>query len=1082
MISVDHRQFRITAALLVFAAFSVPSLFAQAVAVAEIDGHVTDPSGQVVVGAQVKALETAKGQTHTATTDSTGRYALANLPTGPYKLEVTSPGFKSFVQTGIVLQVGNTVEVNVVMQIGSVSESVEIVANAAMVETKDNAISQVVDQQRIIELPLNGRNLTQLLTLTGGGSTAPAGDLTGSKNVQGSNGSGTFSVAGSQANGVSYLLDGGDNNDSFSNVNLPIPFPDAVQEFSVQTSALPAQYGLHPGGVVNIVTKSGSNALHGDVFEFLRNYRLNARQKGTIARDSLKRSQFGGVVGGRIIKDKLFFFGGFQQTIQRSNPSGTQAHVLTALTSQGDFSGCPTTVQIKDPNNNNTPFAGNKIPSSRFDPSAVKLLSYVPTSADPCGLTLYGQSSNNPDYQYIGRVDYIVNEKHNMFGRYYLYDYTAQAIFDGKNVLTTGPSPGNRDRSQTVTFGDNYILNASTVNSFHLTFNRRADNRGSASNLFGPKDLGINLFQNIPNYIQVTVTGYFNVACGTCAPGYFNVNNYQLSDDVTKIIGKHQLAFGFDFRKEQFNSTNNQQSNGQFTFTGSTVAANHSSGDALADLLLGHMASFNQGNALSDYMRQTVGAIYFQDNFRATQHLTFNLGLRWEPEIPANDKQNRGNQFSLPAYLAGTKTTDTRYPNAPAGLLFASDPLNPNGNTFANKHWNTFWPRIGLVWDPSGDGKQTIRSSFALIHDSMELFYPERWTTNPPYASSVALTNPTSTFSNPWSTTTGGSPFPGAAIFPASGVYVTIPPNVKATYMMQWNLSYQRQVAKDWLLTVNYLGNRTNHILGAREINPVNPATGIRYLTSLNAAQGAAYASIVQTDDGPTSAYNGLLVSVNHRFSKNFTMLTNYTWSRCMSTYDFGGELAGNNYQNPNDRNAEKGPCNYDRRQIFNTSAVFASPGLGQGFAHKLTMGWQVSPIISLNAGQPLTITDGSNVSLTSVGSDRPNTVLTTGVLPHTLASWFNQAAFAQQPAGTFGNTGRDSIIGPGSINWDMSLSRQFKFRERYRLDFRSDFFNIMNHANWNNPGTALGTASTFGKITTFGSPRLIQLSMKLFF
>ncbi len=1082
MISVDHRQFRFAAFAVLATAFSVPSLFAQAVAVAEIDGHVTDPSGQVVSGAQVKALETEKGQTHSTTTDATGRYALANLPTGPYKLEVTAPGFKSFVQTGIVLQVGNTVEVNVVMQIGSVSESVEIVANAAMVETKENAISQVVDQQRIIELPLNGRNLTQLLTLTGGGSTAPAGDLTGSKNIQGSNGSGTFSVAGSQANGVSYLLDGGDNNDSFSNVNLPIPFPDAVQEFSVQTSALPAQYGLHPGGVVNIVTKSGTNALHGDVFEFLRNYSLNARQKGTLLRDSLKRSQFGGVAGGRIIKDKLFFFGGYQQTVQRSNPAGTQAHVLTAATAAGDFSGCSSTVQIKDPNNNNTPFAGNKIPSSRFDPASLKLLSYVPVSTDPCGLTLYGQSSNNPDYQFITRMDYVLNEKHNMFGRYYLYDYTAQAVYDGKNVLTTGPNPGNRDRSQTATFGDNYILNSTTVNSFHLTFNRRADNRGSAPNLFGPKDLGINMFQNIPNYIQVTVTGYFNVACGTCAPGYFNVNNYQLSDDVTKIIGKHQLAFGFDFRKEQFNSTNNQQSNGQFTFTGSTTAANHSTGDALADLLIGHMASFNQGNALSDYMRQTVGAVYFQDNFRATQHLTFNLGLRWEPEIPANDKQNRGNQFSLPAYLAGTKTTDPRYPNAPAGLLFAGDTLNPNGNTFANKHWATFSSRIGLVWDPSGDGKQTIRSSFALIHDSMELFYPERWTTNPPYASSVALTNPTSTFSNPWSTTTGGSPFPGAAIFPASGVYVTIPSNVAATYMMQWNLSYQRQVAKDWLVTVNYLGNRTNHILGAREINPVNPVTGLRYLTSLNATQGAAYASIVQTDDGNTSNYNGLLTSVNHRFAKNFTMLMNYTWSRCMSTYDFGGELAGNNYQDPNNRRAEKGPCNYDRRQIFNTSAVFASPGLGQGFLHTATMGWQVAPIVSLNAGQPLTITDGSNVSLTSVGADRPNTVLTTGVLPHTLASWFNQAAFALQPAGTFGNTGRDSIIGPGTISWDMSMSRQFKFRERYRLDFRSDFFNIMNHANWSNPGTALGTASTFGKITTFGSPRLIQLSMKLFF
>lgn len=1065
------------------AVLSGPHAFAQAVAVGEINGTVTDPSGQALAGSQATATETEKGQVHTGTTDNTGRYSFPNLPTGPYKVEISAPGFKTYVRNGLVLQVGNTLEVNVTMQIGSVAESVEVTASAAMVETKENSISQVVEQRRIIELPLNGRNLTQLLTLTGGGSTAPAGDLTGSKNMQGSNGSGTFSVAGSQANGVSYLLDGGDNNDSFSNVNLPIPFPDAVQEFSVQTSALPAQYGLHPGGVVNIVTRSGSNAFHGDLFDFLRNYKFNARQKATNARDSLKRNQFGGVAGGRIIRDKLFFFGGYQQTVQRSNPAGTQAHVPTAQMLAGDFSGCPTTVQLRDPANNNTPFAGNTIDPQRFDPAAVKLLSYVPVSTDPCGLVLYGQPSNNPDYQFIGRVDYTVNEKHNLFGRFYLYNYTAQSFFDGKNVLTTGPNPGNKDRSQTATFGDNYIISPTTVNSFHLTFNRRADNRGSAGNLFGPKDLGINMYQNIPNYIQITVSNYFNVACGTCAPGYFNVNNYQLSDDVTKVMGKHQIGFGVDFRKEQFNSTNNQQSNGQITFSGSTVAANHSTGDSLADLLLGHMSNFTQGNALSDYMRQTVFAAYIQDNYRATSHLTFNVGLRWEPELPAYDKQDRGNQFSLPAYLAGTKTIDPRYPNAPAGLLFAGDPLNTHGHQFTENHWATMSPRFGFVWDPKGDGKQTIRSAFALIHDSMELFYPERWTTNPPYASSVSLVNPTSTFSNPWSSTAGGSPFPGAAIFPASGVYVTIPPDVNATYMMQWNLSYQRQLSRDWLATVNYLGNRTNHILAAREINPVNPATGLRFLTALNPAQGTSYASIVQTDDGATSNYNGLLLSLNHRFASNFTMLVNYTWSRCMSTYDFGGELAGNNYQNPNDRNAEKAACNYDRRQIFNTSAVASSPGFGSGFLHKATMGWQLAPIVSLNAGQPTTITDGgTNVSQTSVGADRPDTVLTTGVLPHTLDSWFNQAAFVQQAAGTFGNTARNSIVQAGSINWDMSVSRQFTMRERFRYDIRADFFNVMNHANWNGPGTNITSKTTFGKITTFGSPRLIQLSMKFFF
>src|SRR5258708_1946147 len=328
-----------------------------------------------------------------------------------------------------------------------------------MVATKENAISQVVEERRIMELPINGRNLTQVLTLTGGGTTAPAGDLTGSKNMGGSNGSGTFSVAGGQANGVSYLLDGGDNNDSFSNVNLPIPFPDAVQEFSVQTNAMQAQFGLHPGGAVNIVTKSGSNALHGDAFEFLRNYALNARPKGLVTpagavmqpvRDSLKRSQFGGVMGGRIIRDKLFFFGGYQQTVQRSNPGTNTAHVPTALTAMGNFTvqdaatsagGCQQkAITLIDPTTK-APFPNNNmIPSSRFDTASAKLLNFVPISSDPCGTFLFGQLANNPDWQTIYRVDYVRSSNHTLYGRYYLYNYTAQAFFDGKNALTTGPT------------------------------------------------------------------------------------------------------------------------------------------------------------------------------------------------------------------------------------------------------------------------------------------------------------------------------------------------------------------------------------------------------------------------------------------------------------------------------------------------------------------------------------------------------------------------------------------------------------------------------------------------------------------
>ncbi len=1068
---------------------------AQAVAIAEVDGYVVDPAGAAVSGAQVKITEVDKQQVHQAATDPQGHYAFPNLPIGPYRLEVVSKGFKDYIQTGITLQVGNTVQLNVTMQLGSVSERVEVAANAEMVDTKESSLSQVIDQQRMVDLPLNGRNPTQLILLTGAATSTPAGDLTGSKNIQGSNGSGTVSVAGSQPNGINYLLDGGDNNDAFSNVNLPLPFPDALQEFSVLTNALPAQYGLHPGGVVNAVTKSGSNAFHGDLFEFLRNGDLNARQEGTTARDTLRRSQFGGVAGGHLIKDKLFFFGGYQGTRQRSNPPSTVAYTPTAAALAGNFAtldaaassgGCQSksAIQLKNPAGGT--FAGNMIPTTLFDPATYKLASsYFPTSANPCGTTLFGIPANNPDDQWIGRGDYVMSEKQSLYFRYYIYDFTAETTFNGSNLLTT-TTAGNQDRAQTATFGDSYSISPTILNAFHATFDRRRDNRGAAPNLISPQSLGVNSYELLPNYIDFSVSNYgLGGGCGTCAPGHFDVNTYQLSDDFTVIRGRHQLAFGVDARRLEMNIVNNQQVNGISTFSGSIT------GDALADFLLGKMSSYQQGNPNPNAMRQYVTGVYAQDSFRINPHLTINYGIRWEPTLPAFDAQNRGNQFSQAAFNAGTKST--LYPTAPAGLLFYNDPGNKYGHDFTATHWLTSSPRIGLVWDPKGDGKQTIRTAYALMHDNPELFFNERWTTNPPYASSVTNTSSTTgiQFSNPWAAYPGGDPFPGAAIFPIGGTYVSIPPSMKPTYMMQWNFSYQRQLAKDWLLTVNYIGNKTNHIWGAYDINPAvyipgsTASTNHRRLLYLeNPSVGQYYSSIVQADDGGISSYNGLLTSLQHRFSNHFTLLANHTWSHCVSTVDFQGELAGTLYQNPNNRSGEKGSCIYDHRELVVASLAIDTPSVGNSLLKKVTGGWQISPIFTANSGSPLTPTDGGqDISQTGQLLDRPNVVANTQLYPssQTLSSWFNVGAFVKQPTGTYGNAGRDIIIGPGYWNIDMAADRKFTLREKMALEIRGDFFNIVNHGNWSNPTVAI-TSATFGQITTFSTPRIIQLSAKFLF
>jgi hypothetical protein len=962
-----------------------------------------------------------------------------------------------------------------------------------MIETKDNSIAQVIDSRRMVDLPLNGRNPTQLITLTGAATTSSSSDLITSKNIGGSNASATFSIAGSQANGVNYLLDGGDNNDSLFNVNLPLPFPDALQEFSVQTTALPAQYGLQPGGVVNAVTKSGSNAFHGDLFEFLRNGDMDAIQKGTPLRDSLKRSQFGGVVGGRIIRDKLFFFAGYQGTRQHSNPPSQISYVATAAALNGDFSvldgasssgGClagGTSRQLINPVTQK-PFPNNQIPVSMLSQPALTMLSkYLPVSTNPCGTVQYGLPANNPDDQIIGRIDYVQSQKNSMYGRYYIYDFTVQTVFNGSNLLTT-QAAGQVGRSQTFTYGDTYIFNSATLNSFHATFARRRDNRGAAPNDINPTTLGINMTAPLPNFLFLTVSNYFSVGCGTCSPGHFNSNTFQVSDDVNKVRGKHEIGFGGDFRRLQGNLNTNTYTNGQISFNGGR------SGDALADLLLGDIYQMNQGNAQPDALRQTVFSFYGQDTYRATRRLTANIGLRWEPGQFPYDKYGRAPQFSQAAFNAGT--VSTRYPNAPAGLVFPGDPGSYQGQSAVKTYWAQLSPRAGFIWDPRGQGKETIRGGFGLMHDTGMLYYPERWTYSPPYASQVIVTNPVGSLADPWQGQPGGNPFPSAGYFPVAGTYYIVPTNMPPTYTMQWNLNVQDQVAPDWMFQIGYLGTKSVHVWGQYDINPsvyipgsTAAANNRRLLYLQNKSVGQYYGAIYSGDPGGNSKYNALLATLQHRFADHFQVTTNYTMSHCISDTDLSGEIAGTYRENPYSRSMERGNCMFNHFSIFNLSGVVTSFAHGSGITQQIVRDWQVSPLVLWSTGVPLNITDGgTDISMTAQGNDRPNQVLPTPYpSPQTPAQWFNPSAFARQATGTFGTVGRNSLNGPGSFDLDASLSRAFQIKESLGLTFRADAFNALNHPIWQNPTTSI-TSGQFGRITTYGSPRIMQVALKLVF
>ena len=1107
-----------------FIFLGLPSgVMGQATAVAQVSGIVTDPSGAAIASAQVSMTETDKHLVRTTLTDARGSYTLPELPVGPYRLEVKSAGFKDYVQDGIVLVVNNNIEINVAMQIGSASERIEVTATASMVETKESSIANLVDQKRINELPLNGRQATQLIITLGGAAYGDAGD-TGSKTFYSST---RISVAGGQGNGTAYLLDGGDNTDAMSNVNLPFPFPDALQEFSVETSAVSSRFGIHPGATVNVVTKSGSNDFHGDLFEYIRNGDLNARNFFASSVDSLKRNQFGGTAGGRIIKDKLFYFGGYQGTRNRSNPPVSTTFIPNAAMLNGDFSTAASAacqsggrgLTLVNPLNGNAPFAGNQIPASMLNPVAVKIAtSYLPAgSADQCGKVSFGIPITGDENQYIGRMDWVQSDKHTLYGRYFADGFQNPPTYDGKNLLTTTQA-GNLELAQSATIGDTYTFGPTTVNSFHFTFNRRRDDRGPTSIPINPTMLGVNMYSAVPNFLLLSITGGFSTFCGTCAPGHFNVTSYQVADDVDVIRGKHQMAFGFNLVRVQNNTISGFDENGSFTFNGSRTNL------GLADFMIGLPSDFTQTNATPDDLRQWIMSFYAQDTFKVSRRFTLNYGVRWEPTFSDPDKYRRGTSFSLSALQAGL--VSSVHPNAPAGLFFPGDRGIPAANW--NGHLPNFAPRVGLVWDPHGDGRDSLRVGGSILYDVTETWFNERETTNAPTGTALDTPNPAGGFSNPWQGYPGGNPFPtnGKAYFPTAGVYVNMPLNPKPTYVANWNVTYQRQIAGSWLASVSYLGNKTTHLWSSGgEMDPamflgLGPCTinGKAYSTCsttsntnqrrlfylANPVTGAAYASVNTMDDGAVAHYNGLLLSLEHRFANNFTFLANYTNSYCVSDADFGAALAGSSNSRPFDRHADWGPCVFDTRHNFNTSLVVTSSVKRfKPWVNGLLNNWQLAPLIHASSGQPLNITVGKDNSLTGLNNDRPNQVLANTAATNSVCNngttpcvqWLNPAAFSVSPVGAFGDLGRNAVRGPSTVNFDAALSRLFKLTERFSLQARLDAFNVFNIVNfvgaispagtvtgYSTLSTNMNSTANFGRVQSAFDPRILQFSMKVIF
>jgi hypothetical protein len=1117
--------------------------FAQAAGTASVQGTVIDATGAAIPNATVTLTQTATGVARTTTTDGRGLYALPNVAVGAYSLNVTASGFTTYTQTG-TLEVGNSISIDPQLKVGNASEHIEVQASGVALETETSTFKQVIDQARITELPLNGRQATQLVLVSGGAVTAPGNDMVGSKNYPSST---VIAVAGSQGNYNNYVLDGGYHTDNFTNVNLPYPFPDALHEFSVESNSLPARNGIHPGSMVNVITNSGSNQWHGTAFDFVRNNVINATNFFSTSKDTVKRNQFGGTLGGKIITDKLFFFGGYQGTREHKTSSSTAYCLPTDAMLAGDFSQMPasgncarSSTAFKDPfasaSGTVSPIPTRKLDPSKFSPAALALVKYLPLSQrDSAGRVNIGLPGNNTEDQYIGRMDYTWSQRHSLFGRYYLTSYNLPSYFSPSNILLTTLA-GNDMRVQSFTLGDTFIFSPHLVNTFHGTYSRRRNNRGPTAGGINATTLGVKLFVYVPVDLRIQMSGTgFNTGCGTCSPGYFNVNTEHFADDIDWSMGKHQIAFGGEIIRTGDNTRAGYLNNGSYTFNGLA------SGEPLADFLTGQMTgsptAFAQSRTQDTTYRQTTFSIYGQDTWHITSRLTVNYGARWEPNLYQVDKFGRGATFDRAAFNANQHSTT--FPLAPAGSFFYGDAGVPK--SFTSNRLANISPRVGLTLDPFGTGKTVFRVGGAMMYDTPPLYMSQRVASNPPFVNEIDLAGQIP-FDDPWQTGKGGTdPFPGVfppnatSTFPTNTLWVLMQRTMKTPVIYQWNASVQQDLGHGWMFSLNYLGNQQAHqwlgsginaavyipgnwsgpgscqgmpqILVGSSLYPAkngdacsstsNPNARTP-LTLANNTQGQGYSpTMTLITDGGTSSYNGLIAAIQHRMSNNFSFLANYTWSKCLDINDTTGDIAAPLYQHTTNARLDRGPCGFDVRHIFNTTLVASSHFHSlQGWKGAVANNWQVAPLIRILSGQPLNVTSGQDLSRTGVGLDRPN--LIQGADPYTHnkiqstganLAYLNKAAFAPNAVGTYGNVGRYAFRTPGNYFVDLSVSRTFAIHERLNFQLRMESFNVLNHPNFGPVNAANAGAftltqnnGTFGNVTGAMDPRIFQLAGKFNF
>ncbi len=1092
-----------------------------------IRGTVQDPSGAVVQSAQVSAHQVETGLTRTATTDRAGSYLLLELPVGHYRIEVEAKGFQKYVQEGVSLNVNETASVPIRLAVGAGTEQVLVTADAQLIENSSTSLGKTVLEREVLDLPLNGRNFTQLgLLQPGVVPLTPGLAQAGGSLREGQ----AYAVNGQRPESNNFLIDGANNFNGVDGGFVLKPPVDAITEFRILTHNANAEFGGSLGSTTNIVTRSGSNAIHGAVWEFLRNDAFDAANYFNFngRTEPLKQNQFGATIGGPIRRNKTFFFAFYEGF--RNRQGETQGSTVPSLKErQGDFSElCPegfTAGLCNNPEhqlgigftkppfpvpNNQLPFLSPFGPFN-LSPFAQSLLKLFPEPNSGLN-TFVSTVTKQDDFNQGGlRIDHYLTANDNLNFRYMISDGTRLDPLSPAGASVPGFPVGENHRAQDFVAQETHTFSPAVIGVARFSFLRNKFIFGERVNHTSPGDLDFKYDSSLdlatgPPFIQVN--GYTTVGDPITGPRNSYENAYDYNGSLSWVRGKHDLKFGGGYQHLHVNALQGIATNGFF------VIAPFPLTDSFANFMIGQPVFFLQGRG--DFNRGINGQSlngYAQDTFKATSRLTLNLGLRYDLPFPYTEIHNRQT-----LWIPGRQSTVV--PNAPEGLLYPGDAGVPAG--LIQTYKKAFAPRVGVAWDPTGSAKWLVTSAYGIYY---EPYYTGQGgplqspISAPPYLQTEQISlapppTPPLSFQDPYN-----GPPPPAGTFATPLTNLTLSPDLTLPYAQDWDLNVERSLGNDFLLEVGYVGTKGTHLPRFIEGNPTVYIPGqsttdnvdqrrIHSGCTLGDPESACkYASTGLISGIANSSYNALEASLKKRFGHGLAFLTSYTYSKAIddvSSFNISGsgsiQVAGENdlAQDPRNLAAERGPSLFDARHRLVFSYQWALPfwQRQQNWYQHVMGGWQLNGIVTAMSGTPFTVFDSRDASLqggapeiTGFSANRPNLVAgqdpNSG--PRNVNSWLNANAFARvvpdpdSPVQQFGTAGRNIGLGPRYANWDFSMMKNIRVTESKQFQFRAELFNLLNHTNLRLPNGDI-SSPTFNQIQSAQAPRLIQFALKFLY